>query len=219
MRATLGTSNTSCSSGHAFIIAIIILINNWFSSLFSWLHIEYLKGQCGLVLQCIPTPDSWQILRKCELNEWMNEWVPPYRLWYIYRYTYILPDGYISMHMAITLGRYTSSRFDKCLITWLTGASVYASASVSVSISRWDLSVFSVKMKLEKPVFVLPVTYQTQQVRQGLNLYGLFIQMDGDLRRQGVCTLTDRLNFPFKPTFLWEGKSVGKGSGIQGKKV
>lgn len=74
MRAMLGIGNTSCSSVRAFIVAVIMLLNSWFSSLFSWLHIDCLKGQCGLVHWCIWTLGSWQMhSRKHELNEWMNE--------------------------------------------------------------------------------------------------------------------------------------------------
>ena len=40
--------------------------------------------------------------------------------------------------------------------------------------------------KLEKSAFVLPVTTRTNKQRQGLNLYGRFIQMAGDLRRRQV---------------------------------
>ena len=41
--------------------------------------------------------------------------------------------------------------------------------------------------------------------RQGLNLYGHFIQMVGDLRRQQVCTLTDHLKF--RPFFIRRRKT------------
>ena len=41
-----------------------------------------------------------------------------------------------------------------------------------------------VGLKPEKPVILLPVTTRTNKQRQGLNLYGRFIQMAGDLRRR-----------------------------------
>ena len=53
-------------------------------------------------------------------------------------------------------------------------------------------------MKPEKtPKFRLPVTTKPNKQRQGLNLYGHFIQLAGDLRRWRVHTLTDHLKFHF----------------------
>ena len=54
-------------------------------------------------------------------------------------------------------------------------------------------------MELEKtPAFGLPVTTKPNKQWQWLNLYGLFIQMAGDLRRWRVHTLTDNLPFSFQ---------------------
>ena len=49
-------------------------------------------------------------------------------------------------------------------------------------------------LKLENTLqFGLSVTTKPSKQRQGLNLYGWFIQMAGDLRRRRVHTLTDHL--------------------------
>ena len=61
------------------------------------------------------------------------------------------------------------------------------------------LSLRWVELKPEKtPEFRLPVTTKPNEQRQGLNLYGFFIQMAGELRRWRVHTLTDHLKFHFK---------------------
>ena len=71
-----------------------------------------------------------------------------------------------------------------------------------------QMSKAAAELKPEKPAFVLPVTTITNKQRQGLNLYGRFIQMTGDLGRWRVCTLTDCLPFPFKSAFFYKRAKV-----------
>ena len=74
-------------------------------------------------------------------------------------------------------------------------------------------------MKPEKTLeFGLPVTTKPSKQRQGLNLYGRFIQMAGDLRRWQAHTLTDHLVFSFQANvFIARNKeSVARGLEIQG---
>ena len=75
------------------------------------------------------------------------------------------------------------------------------------------------KLKLEKtPEFRLPVTTKPNKQRQGLNFYGRFIQMAGDLT-WWVHTLTDHLVFSFQAKVLIAGNKQGvvRGFEIQGK--
>ena len=77
-----------------------------------------------------------------------------------------------------------------------------------------------VKMKPEKTwEFRLPVTTKPNKQRQGLNLYGSFIQMAGDLRRWRVHTLTDYLVFSFQANVFIAGdkQDVVRGFENQGK--
>ena len=60
----------------------------------------------------------------------------------------------------------------------------------------------TVVLKAEKWAFVLPDTAKTNKQRQGLDLYGSFLQIAHDLRRQQVCTLTGHVTFSFKPAFF-----------------
>ena len=67
-----------------------------------------------------------------------------------------------------------------------------------------------VKMKPEKTwEFRLPVTTKPNKQRQGLNLYGSFIQMAGDLRRWRVHTLTDHFVFSFQARLFIAGNKQG----------
>ena len=75
-------------------------------------------------------------------------------------------------------------------------------------------------MKLEKSAYMLPVTTRTKKQRQGLNLYGHFIQMQMISEDGGLYTLKNRLTFQFRPAFFYKkGTSIGKGLRIQEKKV
>ena len=77
-----------------------------------------------------------------------------------------------------------------------------------------------VKMKPEKTwEFRLPVTTKPNKQRQGLNLYGSFIQMAGDLRRWRVHTLTDYRVFSFQANVFIAGDKhdVVRGFENQGK--
>ena len=75
-------------------------------------------------------------------------------------------------------------------------------------------------VKPEKTLeFGLPVTTKPNKQRQGLNLYGRFIQMAGDLRRWRVHTLTDHLVFSLQAKVFTAGNKQGevRGFEIQGK--
>ena len=63
------------------------------------------------------------------------------------------------------------------------------------------------------------VTTNPNKQRQGLYLYGRFIQMASDLRRWRVHTLTDHLVFSFPAKVFTTGSKQGvvKGFEIQGK--
>ena len=74
-------------------------------------------------------------------------------------------------------------------------------------------------LKLEKtPAFGLPVTTKPNKQRQGLNLYGHFIQTVGDLRSWQAHTLTDHLVFSFQAKVFIAGHKQGvvRGFEIQG---
>ena len=65
-------------------------------------------------------------------------------------------------------------------------------------------------VKLEKtPVFGLPVTTKPNKQKQGLNPYGRFIQMAGNLRTGRVHTLTDHLVFSFQSKVFIAGNKQG----------
>ena len=65
-------------------------------------------------------------------------------------------------------------------------------------------------MKPEKtPEFELPVSTKPNKQRQGLNPYGRFIQMAGDLRRWRVHILTDHLAFSFQARLFITGNKQG----------
>ena len=77
------------------------------------------------------------------------------------------------------------------------------------SVSQYSLAD-SVLVKLEKtPEFGLPVTTKPNKQRQGLNPYGRFIQMAGELRRWQVHTLTDHLVFSFQAKVFIAGNKHG----------
>ena len=59
-----------------------------------------------------------------------------------------------------------------------------------------------IQAKQEKSMSVLPVTARMSKQRQGLNLYGCFIQTASDLRRLQFMYPKDHFISPLKPTFF-----------------
>ena len=88
-------------------------------------------------------------------------------------------------------------------------------------ISKLPLSpLCSLELKPEKTLeYGLPVTTKPNKQRQGLNPYGSFIQMAGNLRRWRVHTPTDHLVFSFQVKVSIAGNKQGavRGFEIQGK--
>ena len=62
--------------------------------------------------------------------------------------------------------------------------------------------VVKVKVKPEKPMFVLPVTTRTNKQRQGLNLYGLYSDGWRSERMAGYIPKWTVLNSILHPPFL-----------------
>ena len=84
---------------------------------------------------------------------------------------------------------------------------------LSILLDGRDLE--SIRLKPEKTLeFGLPVTTKPSKQRQGLHLYGRFIQMAGDLRRWQAHTLTDHLVFSFQAKVFIAGNKQGAGEGF-----